>query len=78
MSEETHSYKSLWILAYHIGTYYSLKPFYARSEDDVEQQIQEWIEQQSPTKIVRESLRAFPGGFKLGMSDLPGRIPDTR
>ena len=74
MSEETQSYKTLWILAYHNGTYYSLKPFYAGSADDVEQQVQEWIEQQSPVKIVRESLRAFPGGFKLAMSELPGRI----
>ena len=78
MSEETQLYKTLWILTYHNGTYYSLKPFYARSEDDVEQQVQDWIEQQSPVKIVRESLRAFPGGFKLAMSELPGRIPDTR
>ncbi len=78
MSEETQSYKTLWILAYHNGTSYSLKPFYARSEEDVEQQVQAWIEQQSPGKIVRESLRAFPGGFKLAMSELPGRIPDTR
>ncbi len=37
MSEETQLYKTLWILAYHNGTYYSLKSFYARSEDDVEQ-----------------------------------------
>ncbi len=77
MSEETQSYKTLWILSYHNGVHYSLKPFYGLSQEDVEKQVQEWIEQQLPCKIVRESLRAFPGGFKFVMSELPGKIPNT-
>ena len=69
--------RTLWILAYYNGTYYSLKAFYALSADDAEHQVQAWIEQQLPCKIVRESLRAFPGGFKFAMSELPGKITNT-
>jgi hypothetical protein len=65
------------MLEYYNGVYYSLQPFYALSEEDVERQVQEWIERQLPTKIVRESLRAFPGGFKIYTSELPGKIPAT-
>jgi hypothetical protein len=70
--------RTLWILAYYNGAHCSLRPFYALSEDDAENQVQAWIEQQLPSKIVRESLRAFPGGFKFGTGELPGKIPNTR
>ncbi len=69
--------RTLWILAYYNETYYSLKPFYARSEADAEHQVQAWIEQQLPSRIKPESLRCFPGGFKFGTSELPGIIPNT-
>ena len=75
MSNVHQPFKILWILEYYNGIHFSLQPFYAFSEEDVEQQIQRWIERQLPCQIVRESLRAFPGGFKFGMSDWPGKIP---
>jgi hypothetical protein len=75
LSEDTQLFRILWMLEYYNGVYYSLQPFYALSQEDVERQVQEWIERQLPTKIVRESLRAFPGGFKICMNELPGKIP---
>jgi len=77
LSEDIQLFKTLWMLEYYNGSYYSLQPFYALSQEDVEKQVQEWIEQQLPTKITRKSLRAFPGGFKIFMSELPGKIPVT-
>jgi hypothetical protein len=67
--------KMLWILEYteDDSNWYKLVPFYAISEQDAEQQVQEWIEQ-IPYRVFRKGLRAHPQGFRMHRRTLPGKI----
>jgi hypothetical protein len=76
MTEQDESTKTLWMLEYHDGFGYNLAPFYALSEADVERQVQQWIEL-TPYEVKRIGLRAYPRGFTIHRSTLPGKIPAT-
>ncbi len=68
---------TLWMFGYDDGSgdkrhpvYYM--PFYAVSEEDVERRVQEWIAHR-PYPVARVSLKAYPHGFQIARSRLPGK-----
>jgi hypothetical protein len=75
LAEDIAPEKMLWILEYteDDSNWYKLVPFYAISEQDAEQQVQEWIEQ-IPYRVFRKGLRAHPQGFRMHRRTLPGKI----
>lgn len=74
MSQIAEPRRFLWILVCDSGPSDELIPIYALSQQGAEQQAQKWIAQ-SPRKVNFKELRACPGGFRLGWTDLPGSIP---
>ncbi|HVB26192.1 MAG TPA: hypothetical protein VNG51_29910 [Ktedonobacteraceae bacterium] len=67
--------KTLWMLACQIqeGGAHQLVTFYALSAEDAEQQVQQWLSEQSRS-IVRISLRSFPDGFVICRQRLRGTM----
>lgn len=74
MSGEAEPTRTLWMLVYSEDDInHKLKPFYAVSEEDAEKQVQEWIEQIG-YKVTRIGLRAYPNGFTIQYTELPGKM----
>ena len=63
----------LWILSCRVSAQAdTLFPFYAKDREDAQRQAEE-ILREHPT-YERLNLRAFPSGFKIVMTRLPGTI----
>lgn len=72
-SHHPEQVKTLWMLVCHAQEHdtHQLVPFYAVSEEDAEQQVQQWLSRQS-CSMVRISLRSFPDGFVICRQRLRG------
>jgi len=74
MSEEISAQKTLWMLECEDGFSRELVPIYALSEEEANQRAEEHI-RESERSLTRVGLRAFPGGFTIYRSSLPGKVP---
>ncbi len=72
--EESLAQKTLWMLeCKHGDGYYQLIPLYARSEEEANQRTEDYIREDDWALTV-VSLRAFPNGFRIYRSSLPGKV----
>ncbi len=73
MPEETAPTKTLWMLECENGYSRELIPMYALSEKEANQLADEHI-RASERPLTRVGLHAFPGGFTIYRSSLPGKV----
>ncbi len=73
LAEEAAPQRTLWMLECWKGNYHQLIPFYALSEEDANELANKHI-RESDKHLTRVSLQAFPGGFVIHRSCLPGKV----
>ena len=73
LAEERVPQRTLWLLECYNGSYHELIPIYAVSEEDANQRAEKHIHE-SEKSLTRVGLYAFPGGFVIHRSRLPGRV----
>lgn len=72
-SEATKQQRTLWMLECWNGDYHQLIPLYALSEEDANGLAGKYI-REFDRRLKRISLRAFPDGFVIHRSRLPGKV----
>jgi hypothetical protein len=73
LAEERAPQRTLWILACWSGDYHQLIPLYALSEEDANELAEKHI-RETDTRLTRINLQAFPDGFVIHRSRLPGKV----
>jgi len=73
MRNDNDMQRTLWMLVYDDGFGYQLKAFYSLSEIDAQSQAQQWLEGRLDM-VTPISLRAYPRGFTIVNSELPGKV----
>jgi hypothetical protein len=71
--EERAPQRTLWMLECATGNYNQLIPIYAFSEEDANELAEKLI-RESDRRLTRVGLQAFPGGFVIHRSCLPGKV----
>ncbi|MGH2495842.1 MAG: hypothetical protein ACRDIV_14185 [Ktedonobacteraceae bacterium] len=70
--EATKPQRTLWMLECRHGDYSQLIPIYALSEEDADELAEKYI-RESDKRLRRVALTAFPDGFVISRSRLPGK-----
>jgi hypothetical protein len=65
--------RTLWMLECWNGNYHQLIPIYALSEENANELAEKHI-RESEKRLTRVNLLAFPGGFVIHRSRLPGKV----
>jgi hypothetical protein len=65
--------RTLWMMECWNGDYHQLIPIYALSEEDANGLAEKYI-RESDRRLRRISLEAFPDGFVIHRSRLPGKV----
>ena len=65
--------RTLWMLECWNGSYHQLIPLYALSEEDANDLAEKHI-RESDKRLKRINLEAFPDGFVIHHSRLPGKV----
>ena len=65
--------RTLWMLECRHGDYSQLIPIYALSEEDADELANKYI-RESDRRLRRVALTAFPNGFVISRSRLPGKV----
>ncbi len=73
LAEETAPQRTLWMLECSNGSYHELIPIYAISEEDANERAEKHI-RESEKSLIRTGLQAFPDGFVIHRSRLPGKV----
>ena len=73
LAEEAALPRTLWMLECYNGSYHELIPIYAISEEDANECAEKHIRESEKT-LTRVGLHAFPGGFVIHRSCLPGKV----
>ena len=76
MPEETPAQRTLWMLDCETGYSRELVPIYAFSEIEAHELAEKHI-RESKRPLTFIGLRAFPGGFTVHHSHLPGKVEAT-
>jgi len=71
-AEERAPQRTLWMLECWSGDYHQLIPLYALSEEDANELAEKHI-RESDKRLKRINLQAFPDGFVIHRSRLPGK-----
>ena len=73
LPEAHHPQRTLWMLECWNGSYHQLIPLCALSEEDANNLAEKHI-RTSNKRLERINLQAFPDGFVIHHSRLPGKV----